>query len=206
MWKPGDTVMWRGILMERVWHVQPTIVVQDSPDELALTLIPGTECLAEETYPLGKEKSKRWWDFKDYDWTLKTYTWRTNRLLLVLEPDTYYSTIYFWDHVSNEFLCYYINFQIPFKRNHSSIDTLDLELDLIIKPDFTHEWKDVEDYQMAIKHGIISPEYMREIDSAKPKIFSDLENREYPFDGSWLSWKPDSNWLPPKLPENWDKI
>jgi hypothetical protein len=206
MWKSGDVVMWRGILREQVWHVQPTIVVKDEPDEIILVLLPGTECLAEETYPLGKQAARRWWDFMDTEWALKKYTWHTNRLLLVLVPDTYYSTIYIWDHASNEFLCYYINFQIPFKRGHSSIDTLDLELDIVVNPDFSYKWKDVKDYQMAIEHRLIIPEYTQGIDKAKPEIFEKLEKRQYPFDGSWLGWEPDPNWEPPTLPENWDKI
>jgi len=198
--------MWRGILNDSVWHVQPTIVVKDDPDELVLTLLPGTECLAEETYPLGKQNSKRWWDFKDRDWVLKPYTWRTNRLLLILKPDAHYSTILFWDHASDRFLCYYINFQEPFRRNHSSIDTLDLELDIIIHPNFTHEWKDLEEYDAVRKQGIISREHERAIETAQPEIFDKLEKRQYPFDGSWLDWKPDPSWIPPKLPANWDKI
>jgi hypothetical protein len=206
MWNPGDIVMWRGILNEQVWHVQPTIVVKDEPSELVLTLLPGTECLAEETYPLGKQKAKRWWDFRDNNWVLKPYIWHTNRLLLILRPDTYYSTILFWEDASDKFICYYINFQLPFKRNHSCVDTLDLELDIVIHPNFAHEWKDLDDYQTALEHGIVSAEYKWEIDNVKPEIFDKLEKRQYPFDGSWLDWKPDPGWAPPKLPANWDKI
>jgi len=137
---------------------------------------------------------------------LEKYKWHTNRLLLILEPEKYYSTILFWDHVSNEFLCYYINFQLPFRRSSLGIDTLDLDLDIIINPDFSFEWKDVDDYQKAIEHGLITPEWVQGIDFAKPEIFERLEKRQYPFDGSWLDWKPDPSWEPPKLPENWDKI
>jgi protein associated with RNAse G/E len=114
--------------------------------------------MAEETYPLGQQKAKRWWDFKDTDWKLAKYAWRMNRLLLILEPEKFYSTILFWDHASDKFLCYYINFQLPFSRNHCGIDTLDLELDLIVNPDFSYEWKDADDYQKAIAQ-IIIPEW-----------------------------------------------
>jgi len=206
MWKPGDIVSWRGIRNNSVWHVQPTTVVKDHPEELVLTLLPGTECIAEETYPLGKKNSKRWWDFKNNDWKLAKYTWRTNRLLLLFEPEKCYSTILFWDHDTNEFLCYYINFQIPFQRRYDNADTLDLELDLIVYPDFILQWKDVDDYQMALDNGLIGIEWMQEIESAKPEILERIEKHLYPFDGSWLDWVPDPNWLPPKLPENWDKI
>ena len=52
----------------------------------------------------------------------------------------------------------------------------------------------------------ISPEWIRGVDIAKQDVFSRLEQRSYPYDGSWLNWVPDIAWSPPKLPENWDKI
>jgi protein associated with RNAse G/E len=206
MWKPGDVISWRGIYRERIWHVQPTLLVKDSPEEVVLTLLPGTECIAEENYPKGKNSGNRRWNFKDRDWHLAKYTWQTNRLLLILGPEKYYSTILFWNHESNEFLCYYINFQLPFQRTHSGVDTLDLDLDLIINPDFTYKWKDRDDYQNAIEHEIIFPEWVQGIEVAKQEIFDRLAKRQYPFDGFWLNWRPDPDWSPPTLPENWDKI
>ncbi|HJS17604.1 MAG TPA: DUF402 domain-containing protein [Anaerolineales bacterium] len=206
MWKAGEVISWRGIYKERIWHIQPTILVKDSPQEIVLTLLPGTECIADENYPQGKRKGKRRWNFKDQDWQLEKYTWQTNRLLLIFEPGNYYSTILFWNHQRNDFLCYYINFQLPFKRNHCAVDTLDLDLDLIIHPDFTYEWKDEDDYQDAIEHGVILPEWTRCIEDAKLDVLERLEKWQYPFDGSWLDWRPDPAWQPPKLPENWDRI
>lgn len=205
-WKPGDIIAWRGIYRNQVWHVQPTILVKDSPEGIVLALLPGTECIAEESYPKGKKNGQPRWFFGNEDWKLAKYTWQTNRLVLIFEPEKYYSTILFWHHESNKFLCYYINFQLPYRRNDYTVDTLDLDIDLIIHPDFTHEWKDVNDYQKAIEHGIISSEWINGIDNAKPEIFNKLEKRQYPFDGSWLDWMPNPAWSPPTLPENWDKI
>lgn len=206
MWNPGDIVVWRGIYRNQVWHAQPTFVVKDSPEEIVLALLPGAEGMAETDYAKGEKNGKRRWDFKDQPWELEKFRWHTNRLLFLLEPKKYYSTIFFWHHESNEFLCYYINFQLPFQRSHCGIDTLDLDLDLIINPDFSHEWKDVEDYQKAIEEQIILAEWTKEIDKAKKEILDKLEKRQYPYNGSWLNWTPDPGWSPPKLPENWDKI
>lgn len=206
MWSPGEVIAWRGIFRKRVWHVQPTILVKDSPTETVLTLIPGTECIAEESYPKGKKSDMRRWYFIDKDWKLAKYTWQTNRLLLIFEPEKYYSTILFWNHQSNEFVCYYINFQLPFQRNHRAMDTLDLDLDLIIHPDFTYAWKDVDDYQKAMDHGLIAREWMQAIEKSKLEILEKLEKRQYPFDGSWLDWMPDPNWSAPTLPKDWDKV
>src|SRR5262245_4334056 len=194
MWNPGDVIAWRGIYRNRVWHAQTTLVVRDSPEELVLALLPGTECIAPEGYLEGKQSSKRRWNFKEKDWNLENYIWQTNRLLILLGPDRFYSTMYFWNHASHEFLCYYINFQLPFQRNDDGIDTLDLDLDLIIYPDFSIEWKDVDDYQKAIDNAVISSEWIRGIDFAKQDVLSRLEKRSYPYDGSWLNWMPDATW------------
>ena len=205
-WRSGDVIVWRGVFRNQVWHAQPVIVVKDTPEELCVTLLPGTECVAPEGYLDGKDSAKRRWSFKDKDWKLENYAWRTNRLLILLEPNTYYSTMFFWRADSNDFLLYYINFQLPFQRSHCGIDTLDLDLDLIINPDFSFRWKDEDDYQKAIDHEVIMPEWTQAIEIAKKEIFYKLEKRQYPYDGSWLNWMPDPDWLPPKLPKNWDKI
>lgn len=206
MWQPGDIISWRGIYREKIWHVQPTLLVKESPEEVVLTLLPGTECMAEETYPHGKKNGNRRWHFVDRDWRLAKYTWQTNRLLLIFEPDSFYSTILFWNHTSHDFLCYYVNFQLPFQKNQFAVDTLDLDLDLVIRPDFSYAWKDVDDYELAVSHGLILPEWYRAIETAKGEVLERLNRRQYPFDGSWLDWKPDPGWSPPCLPQNWDKI
>jgi protein associated with RNAse G/E len=171
-----------------------------------LSIAPGAGCIVEEHYARGIKNGKRRWDFKDEDWRLEEFAWHTNRVLFVVEPGKYYSIMHFWNHAANDFLGYYINFQQPFVRNHCGIDTIDLDLDLDINPDLTFKWKDEDDYQKAIDHGLIPPEWVQGIEGAKLEILERLGKRQYPFDGSWLDWKPDPNWPASKLPENWDKI
>lgn len=206
MWNIGDPVVWRGIHRDRVWHAQIVFVVKDTPEETVVTLLPGTECMIPKGYSNGKENSKRRWDYKEQQWELETFFWHTNRLLVILEPQRYYSTILFWDDESNKFACYYINFQLPYWRSHCGIDTLDLDLDLIVNPDYSFEWKDEDDYQKGIETEIILPEWIQGIEIAKHEVFDRLEKRHYPFDGSWLDWIPDPAWLPPRLPTGWDEV
>jgi protein associated with RNAse G/E len=206
MWKAGDVIAWRGIYRNRVWHAIPTYVVKDTLQELVLALTPGTNGMVEENYARGKKNGKRRWDFKHEDWRLENFTWHTNRLLFLLEPDNFYSPILFWNHETNRFLYYYINFQLPFQRGHCAINTLDLDLDIIVHPDLSYEWKDIDDYEKGIETGVILPAWVDEIEAAKTKILNKLEKRQYPFDRSWLDWLPHPNWIPPKLPENWEQI
>jgi protein associated with RNAse G/E len=210
MWKPGDTVALRGIYNQSVSYIQSAVVVQDQPEEVALAILPGAECFAPEGYISGRHgiagRWDRWGEYETGYWKMQGYAWHTNRLLILLHPEKYYSSFYFWEVGTNQFLCYYINFQLPFRRSKIGFDTFDLELDIIIEPTFEWRWKDADHYQEGIERGILLNEWVQEIDTAKPEIFERLEKRQYPYDGSWLDWKPDPACEPPKLPENWDKI
>lgn len=209
-WKPGDTVALRGIYNRHISHMQSVIVVRDDPEEVALAMLPGAECSAPAGYMNRKHGNSGQWDrwgtYIQGKWEMQPYTWQTNRLLILLHPGKYYASYYFWQAATNRFLCYYINFQLPFHRSAIGFDTFDLELDIIIEPTYEWRWKDVDDYQRGIECGILRKEWVQAINTAKPEVFDKLAKREYPFDSFWLTWKPDPTWPPPTLPGNWDKI
>ncbi len=83
---------------------------------------------------------------------------------------------------------------------------MDLELDIIINPDNDWKIKDVDDYKKGIANGTILYEWIHEIETAKTKVLAKLAHKQYPFDSSWVNWRPDPNWSASKLPENWDKV
>ncbi|MEW6401694.1 MAG: DUF402 domain-containing protein [Chloroflexota bacterium] len=112
-----------------------------------MAILPGADGFVPEGYTEGKKSGKRPWDFIDKPWKLEKFIWHTNRFLILLEPRKYYAIEYLWHDASNEFQGYYINFQTPFHRSHCGVDTLDLEIDLVIHPDFSYKWKDLDDYQ-----------------------------------------------------------
>jgi hypothetical protein len=205
-WEPGQVIAWRGIYNHQIWHALPVVVVKDAPTELALAILPGAEGFLTEGYSEGKQNGKRRWDFKDKPWKLERFIWHTHRVLLLLEPQKYYDIEYFWDDESDEFKCFYVNFQLPFQRNPCGIDALDLELDIVVNPDFSWHWKDVDDYQKAIESGLILKEWVQAIEDAKLEVLERLKKRSYPFDNSWLNWRPNLGWPAPKLPAGWDKV
>lgn len=202
--------MLRGIYNHHVWIAQSCIVVKDDPSEVALVILPDARCAVPEGYLNRKHgaggKWSRWDDYLNDRRDMQQFNWHTNRLLLLMEPEKYYASIYFWNHATNEFLCYYVNFQLPFSRSTHGFDTLDLELDIVIEPSYEWEWKDAQEYQDGIAKGIFQQEWIDHIDRAKLEVFQKLGSRAYPFDGSWLNWTPDPTWSAPSLPEGWDRV
>lgn len=207
-WQPGESLALRGMYNERPWYVQSALMVKDSPREVALLLLPGAECAMPSGYihkKHGKQRDwQRWQEMLNPSRELEKFNWQTNRFLILLEPGKFYATIFIWNHDRDEFECYYINFQLPFERSQCGFDTLDLELDLVIDPDFQSHWKDAAEYQEGIRAGVIQPNWSEGIENAKKEIFERIENRQYPLNADWLSWIPDPIWTAPQLPAGWE--
>jgi protein associated with RNAse G/E len=207
LWNKGDNVLLRGIYNNRPAYVQSLRVVKDTPDETALLIWPGAECAAPSGYiHLGHAAWDRWAETLTNTLQMEKYIWHTNRFLILLEPEKFYSTIYIWNAASDKFICYYINFQLPFRRTPLGFDTLDLDLDILIEATHKWKWKDEDEYQNGIHTGGIKPEWVGEIERAQNEVLARIEKHIYPLDASWLNWHPDATWAVPYLPENWDEV
>ena len=208
-WSRGAPVVLRGIYAGRVWTAQSVLVLQDTPDQVVLLQLPGAACAMPEGYWRWKKgdlsRGTRWDDMLGLDWKLREYPWHTNRFVMILEPGSYFATFYIWHHAVNEFQCYYINFQLPFQRTRFGFDTLDLDLDIVVAPDYSWRWKDVDSYQEGVSRGGIEPHWAQAIENAKAVIFDRIAQRSQSLDGAWLNWMPDPGWAPPQLPEGWQE-
>ena len=207
-WNEGDTVLLRGMYEGRPVYVQSTRVIKDTPQEVALGIWPGAECVAPHGYLHQKHgdgrKWPRWEETLSDTLHLEKYTWHTNRFLILLEPEKYFSILYIWNAAADAFTGYYINFQLPFTRARLGFDTLDLDLDIVISPSYDWRWKDVEEYQNAIRMGFIRPEWVGRVERARAEVAARFKERRYPLDGAWLNWRPDPSWPSPCLPPDWD--
>lgn len=212
IWKPGAHVMHRGIANDRVWLVRPSLVVSDSPRRTLLLLVPGTRCkfpagLITRKYS-GPENSNlsRWDEQENPPWEMVDWMWRQKRFLTFLEPESYYSIALVWDHESDKFHGWYVNFELPFRRSPIGFDTLDLELDLVVSSDYSLRWKDADEYQEAIWRGVITTSTAERIAKSQHEVLEKIKRREEPFGESWLDWIPDSRWGVPVLHPDWEKL
>jgi hypothetical protein len=210
-YQPGERCAIRGIVNNQVWMAQSVIVVKDTPNESILLLLPGAQCALPAGYwrwKLERDTSQgsRWQEAKRNPILLREFSWLTNRVLIFLEPEAYYSCFLFWDQASDAFTGYYINFQLPYRRSHCGFDTLDLDLDIVIDPQYQWKWKDEADYQAGIRAGGIRPEWVQGIKRSQEDVFKRIQERSHPLNGSWLDWRPDPAWSAPRLPENWQTV
>jgi hypothetical protein len=204
--EPGESCALRGIVNDQVWLAQSVIVVKDGPAGTVLVLLPGAQCAFPEGYWHWRNdpsSSTRWQDARSDTIRLREFAWLTNRILIFLEPEKYYSCWLFWDHASDRFSCYYINYQLPYRRSHCGFDTLDLDLDIVIDPQYQWEWKDEDEYQAGIQEGGIKPDWVKGIEQSHAEVFDRIDRRSPPLDGAWVQWRPDPAWTAPGLPENW---
>jgi protein associated with RNAse G/E len=207
-WNEGETILLRGVYDGHPVYMQSARVIKDTAEETALLIWPGAECMVPDGYihhAHDASKWDRWQETMTNTIRLEKFIWHTNRFLILLEPEKFYSTIYIWNAASNEFVSYYINFQLPIQRTQLGFDTLDLDLDMVIEDSHTWQWKDMNEYERGIHTGGIQPDWVKNIEQAQQEVFTRIKERAYPLDASWLNWRPDPAWDLPRLPENWDQ-
>jgi hypothetical protein len=210
-WQPGHQIALRGIVHKRVWIAHSVTIVQDKPELLIAYLEPGAPCKIPEGL-IGRKYSgaangrSRWDEQDSGDWQLADWIWEHRRALILMPPARYYAVYLFWSGENEIFEGWYVNFQMPFKKTPWSIDTLDLEIDLIIRPDGSWQWKDEAEYLAGVQRGSISADVAGGVAKAREEILHLFTAGSPLFDRRWLSWKPDPNWGIPALPTEWHVV
>lgn len=210
-WEPGTQVVMRGIVHNRVWIAHSVTVVQDTPDLLITYLTPGAPCkvtqgLIERKWGGVPNGASRWDEQDRGGWKLADWTWQQRRALILMPPDKYYAIFLFWLEGTVEFEGWYVNFQLPFRKTDWTIDTLDLEIDLIIGPDGAWRWKDETEYLDGVNRGSIPADVAAKVEEAREEVLALLASDSPLFDHIWLDWRPDPAWGVPELHLSWDSF
>ena len=195
-WRAGDHAVLRDIYRGKVAYVRPVTVVHDRTDEVALYLAAGTPCkTVRGLEPLARGE----WECVDRVQT------RTN-VLMLLEPDAWYSVWLMWNCDTGELWQWYVNFQSPFARSAIGFDTADKTLDITVDPQRNWQWKDEEEFEYAQRLGLIDSAEAERVRAAARDAIERIENARYPFTDEWLSWGPDPDWGLPAIPRDWHVV
>lgn len=204
-WSVGDTVVVQEIWHERVWAARPMRVVRNQAP-LALWFPSGTRWQAPTT-PAGEPSADhrgerlarclaaRAWDFVEYQWDVDT--------LCLLRPDRWHAIWVSW-LPSGEQWGWYVNLQEPYRATRCGIATFDLALDLIIDVDGSWRWKDEDELQAYVEHGVLDTQLAERLYAEGRTALEQHSRRESDFASDWPAWRPDRSWPVPRLPDGWD--
>jgi hypothetical protein len=194
-WRPGTVIAHRGVVDGRTWIASPMIVVEDEPELLVAYTPEG----APFVFPRG--------DFPrgEHPWSRQGKThWHGHGALQLLRPGDYHSVLVFWHGPERAFGAWYVNFQDPFRRTAVGIDTQDLALDIVVRPDGSWSWKDRSQFEELVRDGFIRPDQAAAVRAESEQVAVMLDRGEHWWDSSWAEWRPDPAWPVPELPAGWD--
>ena len=118
---------------------------------------------------------------------------------MMQRPGDPYAIWHFWEGPERKFAGWYLNFEAPF-------DTMDLELDILIAPDATWEFKDIDLLWQRHDEGRFTLLEVRRILELGDDIGRMLDAGEWWWDPSWTEWEPDPTWEVPALPDGWEQV
>ena len=193
----GDTVTHREVWRGRPWAVRPAIVVRDEPDLVALYRPLGTQGMS----PVDADG--RAWRVV-HDWWHAPVTWTDRHQLMLAEPGRPWSIWLMWDEAWT-FRNWYVNIELPWRRTAIGFDTMDHELDIVVQPNRSWQWKDEDVLQEWVQGGAHTPEEAATFREHELQVIRErIEPWAAPFGDEWPQWRPDPTWTLPELSPGWE--
>lgn len=179
-----------------ICDVKPLVVVEDSPDIVILWLPAGTP--TKLSLPVQRDRPKPW---RPGEWELVDSTWSRWNTVFLMRPADWQATWVRWSP-DWEFLGWYVNLQEPFVRTGDGFHVRDLQLDIVVAPDRTWRWKDIDDLERSVALGVISQPIADRARIEADGLIGQIGRGQPPFADDWAAWRPDSNWPTPSMPGN----
>jgi hypothetical protein len=198
-WKSGDHVVLREVWDGRIWTARPAIVVEDSPEVIALFLANGSQWKR----PFDAQGMPK--RIPAGDWTLGDDLWN-NDVVRVSPPGERFSILPFRDE-GGAFHFWYLNIETPLERSSLGFDYMDQTLDIIIDANLRGwRWKDEEELAEAVSQAVYSREQADGIRRGGEGALERFFSRKPPFDRDWENWRPDPEWMVPQLFGDWETV
>jgi hypothetical protein len=119
------------------------------------------------------------------------------RSLLLLPPGAPHSVSWSW-LADGTFAGWYANLETPARRWPGGVDSHDQTLDVLVTADRSWFFKDEEDLVT------LDPAQAATVRAEGKRLGKLAETATFPFDGSWLDFRPPPDWTPATLPSWWD--
>ncbi|WP_117211454.1 DUF402 domain-containing protein [Allorhizocola rhizosphaerae] len=203
--EPGATVVRRGFTRDgRLAAVECGRVVSDDERGLLMWVGTGSTVMRRTTLDGQSIRKMPVVDKFAVPTMLTPLSWHGGGVLILTPPDVAHSVWWFFG-ASGEFEGWYVNLESPAARWAGGIDLQDHALDVWIQPDRTWYWKDEDELIERTGHPAFWAEHEVPAFWAEGKrVIAMAEAGEYPFDGTWVGFRPDPHWTPCTLPPLWD--
>jgi hypothetical protein len=135
---------------------------------------------------------------------LRTGGWR-GRSALILMPAGRAHSVWWW-FSGDTFSGWYVNLEARSRFWRSGalygVDVIDHELDIVVAPDRSWQWKDEDDLAVVTGlDGYWDAAGSAEIRAEGDRVLAEVAAGRFPFDGSWCDFRPDPSWPVPRLPQ-----
>ncbi|MET9020482.1 DUF402 domain-containing protein [Actinopolymorpha sp. NPDC004070] len=201
-WRPGTRLVVQERWHDHLWSAVPHVLVEDG--DWCVTHVPvGTTAgYASSVGVPGRDHLSRSerklvaMQTLVYEVVERTIDLRT---LHFFAPGSWARVILGWTP-AGEFLGWYVNLELPPVRMPDGIQTMDLVLDVQVLPDRSWTWKDREDFEEAVRRGVLDGGLLATLEDHAHRVLAQATGRTGPFEARWLDWRPDPTWPRPVLP------
>lgn len=200
-WRNGDHVVIRYVFGAELIRAMPAIILSDSENRTDLYVPVGTRYLHRNRRRVNGEIVFGPTGPLREDWVeLQVHTLDQ---VMIFYAGKRYSNWARWNHESSAFAGWYVDLQTPPRRTTLGFDTQDNDLDLVVEPDLTWAWKDQDDVDVMVEHGVWTPDDADLLLEDGCRVIRLIESRSDPFDKAWTNDVPDPSTEPPTLPVSW---
>jgi hypothetical protein len=182
------------------WPVTVERAIDRGEEHLVVSQLAGATGMVPEGYPddlprvLDQAATRQW--------NLVPHVWTFTHCLHVVQLGQWWGARLMWTE-TGDFLCWYVDFRTPVSvsKRLRCITTRDLQLDIVVTPDGSWSWKDEDHLEIAYDMGVVTRTERQSVEEARDEVIAAIEAKIFPFDGSYVDWKPSSG--PPPLVQSW---
>lgn len=206
----GRLILHRNTRRGRLAFARPVRVVSDTDLGLLLWMARGTPGVNEVTLDGRGTRGMPFSEWVTLKYRMRAGAWQGPGILMFFPPDADHSVWFFFDE-QGRFANWYVNLEERATRWDdgavAGVDIVDQDLDIVVRPDRTWEWKDEDEFteRLAIPEHYWVPDEQA-VRAEGRRVIKVVEAGEFPFDGTWTDFVPDPSWtVPTDLPHGWDR-
>ncbi|MGN9808460.1 DUF402 domain-containing protein [Micromonospora sp. BQ11] len=208
--EPGRLIVHRNVRRGRIGWVRPARVVLDDDRGLLLWVARDTPVAHEVTEAGLGMRAMPFAEWVTSSYRLARGRWNGPPLLKFLPTGAAHSVWWFRD-AGDRFATWYVNLEEPGVRwddgHLAGVDVVDQDLDVVVRPDRSWEWKDEEEFAERLAfpdhYWVPDPDAVR---AEGKRVVARAEAGHFPFDGTWCDFTPPTDWTTPReLPAGWDR-